>query len=242
MILNSSIGRTVASAVITFACAVACAWPATTEADEFGGPTEDIGSQTTAAGMVRATSRLVEDPNVPGKWYIEVEAKNTSSEAIATAQLEEQILRESMASMMARSGPIPTVAWSMVEKVQVLPNETAIVRHPLPAALSAQIAASRAKPKVNKNGTPMVLARTSYMTRVQSHRVQQASAQAAPPPNAHRVQQASAQSQPAPPNAPSVQQPSAQSKVNPAPNARLVQQPSAQGQAAPPRARNYSSP
>jgi hypothetical protein len=184
MIPASTIGRCAVAAVVTFVSALAGAWPSTTEADDFGARVEDVGSDTTVSGTVQVTSRLVEDAKAKGKWLIEIEAKNTSPDAVATAQLQEQVLKESMASMMARSGPIPTVAWKINERVEVLPNETAVLRHPLPAWLSSQIAASRAAPKLDREGAPVIASRTSFMTRVA------AVADAAPRRDAPQAQQA----------------------------------------------------
>lgn len=166
MIQLSSIARTAATAAVTFACVIACAWPSTTEADDFDGSAPEVGYNTTVVGRIRATSRLVEDAQAKGKWYLEIEAKNTSASEAETADLQEEVLRESMANMMARSGPVPTVAWKISEKIQVLPNETAVVRHPLPAWLSAQIAASTAPPKKGKNGEPLVVSRVNFMTAI----------------------------------------------------------------------------
>jgi hypothetical protein len=184
----ATIARTAAAAAVTCACVLACAWPTRTEADDFDGRQADIGANTTKAGKIQATSRLVEDTSVKGKWYIEIEAKNTSAET-QTAEFDEQVLKESMAAAMARSGPIPTVAWKVHEKVQVLPNETALVRHPLPAWLSQQIAASRAAPKTNKDGEPIMVARVGFMTMI-DQRVPPEAVEANP-----RVQVAQAASQ-----------------------------------------------
>ncbi|MBI5534909.1 MAG: hypothetical protein HY898_19435 [Deltaproteobacteria bacterium] len=166
----ATIARIAAVASVTCACVLACAWPTRTEADDFDGRQADIGADTTKVGHIQATSRLVEDAKVKGKWYLEIQAKNLSTET-QTAELDEQILKESMASMMARSGPIPTVAWKVHEKIQVLPNETAVVRHPLPAWLSQQIAAANAAPKTNKAGEAIIVARASFMTNIQQREV-----------------------------------------------------------------------
>jgi hypothetical protein len=169
MIRFSTFARTAAVAAVTFACAIACAWPTLTEADDFEGRPADVGVNTTVVGRIRATSRLVEDAHVKGKWYLEIEAKNLNASEAETADLQEEVMRESMANMMARSGPIPTVAWKVSEKIRVLPNETAVVRHPLPAWLSAQVAASAAPPKLNKNGEPVVSSRVSFLTSIDAH-------------------------------------------------------------------------
>jgi hypothetical protein len=168
MIFARTIAHTATIAAVTCACVLACAWPSRTEADDFDGRIEDIGSNTTKVGNIQATSRLVEDPKVKGKWFLEISARNTSATAVETAEIEEQVLKESFQSMMARSGPIPTVAYKVREKVQVLPNETAVVRHPLPAWLGSQIAAAHAAPKTNKNGEPIAVARATFMTRVET--------------------------------------------------------------------------
>jgi len=211
----ATVARIAAVAAVTCACVLACAWPTRTEADDFDGRQADIGSNTTKIGHIQATSRLVEDSKVKGKWYLEIQAKNTSSET-QTAEIEEQILKESMASMMARSGPIPAVAWKVREKVQVLPNETAVVRHPLPAWLAQQVAASVAAPKTNKNGEVVLASRTSFMTTI-DQRVSPPSAEPNP-----QVQLARAPNSAARSNAIAAQQ---QARISPQSRARNYSMP-----------------
>jgi hypothetical protein len=209
------LARTAAVAAVTCACVLACAWPTRTEADDFDGRPADIGSNTTKVGQIQATSRLVEDSRVKGKWYMEIQAKNLSAET-QTAELDEQVLKESMAAMMSRSGPIPTVAWKVHEKVQVLPNETAVVRHPLPAWLSQQISASVAAHKTNKNGEAIIVARASFMTMI-DQRVAPQAAEANP-----RVQVAQASSQGGRANQVAMQQ---QARISPQSRARNYSMP-----------------
>ena len=163
-----SIRTTLAMAVMTCAAVLACAWPTYTQADEPGAAAEDIGADTTKIGSLQATTRLVQDEKVKGKWYMEIKVENTSSEGRATAEVDELVQKTVYTPAMGRSGPVPTLAYKVHEKVDVLPNETAVVRHPLPGWLGMQIGASLKPPKLDKEGNPVLQSSTTFSTAVSS--------------------------------------------------------------------------
>jgi hypothetical protein len=159
-----------AVAAVTCAATLAVAWPTDTHADgvESLAEAEDIGADTTKVGALLATTRLVQDEKAKGKWYLEIKVENTSDEGRQTAELNEEVLKMVFTPSMGRSGPIPTVAYKVHDKVEVLPNETAVVRHPLPGWLGLQISNSRKPPKTDRHGNIMMVPTTSFSTAVSS--------------------------------------------------------------------------
>lgn len=165
-----NIKTVLAVAVVTCGAVLSVAWPTDTQADDVqsAAAQEDIGADTTKIGAMNATTRLVQDTKTKGKWYIEVKVENTSSEGRQTAEINEEVQKVVYTASMGRSGPIPTVAYKVHEKVDVLPNETAIVRHPLPAWLGTQISNSLKPPKMDKEGNIVMQSTTSFSTVVSS--------------------------------------------------------------------------
>ena len=163
-----SIQTVLGVASLTCATVVISAWPTETHADDVqsAAADEDIGADTTRIGALNATTRLVQDSKVKGKWYIEVTVENTSSEGRQTAELNEEIQRMVFTPSMGRSGPVPTVAYKLHEKVEVLAKETATMRHPLPGWLGMQITNSLKPPKTDKAGNIVVQTTTSFLTSV----------------------------------------------------------------------------
>lgn len=159
----------IGTAALTCASVLALSWPRETQADDAESAVakeEDIGADTTKIGALQVTTRLVKDEKVRGKWFIEVKVHNTNTEERQTAEVQEAVMRTDFRSMMARSGPIPTVAWKTTEKIDVLPNETAIVRHPIPAPLAQQIANATKPQKLARNGEPVMQSSTMFSTSV----------------------------------------------------------------------------
>jgi hypothetical protein len=170
MVTFKSIRTTLAVAVMTCGAALVCGWPGYTQADgvQSAAAADDIGADTTKVGALQATTRLVQDEKVKGKWYMEIKVENTSSEGRATAEIDELVQKTVYTPAMGRSGPVPTLAYKVHEKVDVLPNETAVVRHPLPGWLGMQIGASLKPPKLDKEGNPVMQSSTSFSTAVSS--------------------------------------------------------------------------
>jgi hypothetical protein len=165
-----SIRTVVAIAALTCGAVLVAAWPTETQADgvQSAAAQDDIGADTTKIGSLEATTRLVQDEKVKGKWYLEISVQNTSGEGRATAEINEQVQKMVYSPAMGRSGPVPTVAYKVQEKVDVLPKETATVRHPLPAWLGSQISSSLKPPKLDKEGNPVMQSTTSFSTVVSS--------------------------------------------------------------------------
>jgi hypothetical protein len=159
-----------AAAMITCGAVLMATWPTDTQADDVqsAAAQDNIGVDTTKVGALNATTRLVQDSKVKGKWYMEIKVENTSSEGRQTAEINEEVQKMVYTASMGRSGPIPTVAYKVHEKVDVLPNETATVRHPLPAWLGTQISNSLKPPKMDKEGNVVMQSTTSFATTVSS--------------------------------------------------------------------------
>lgn len=181
--LALTLGSIALTAVITCACAVAIAWPSTTEADDFAMQADGIGVDTTVVGAVEVTAALVQDPGAGGGgWSLEVKAHNTNGESDATAEIEENILKSVFRAEMSRAPSIPMVAWKVSDKVQLRPGETRTIRHPLPPWLAGQVAAANRPPKLDKNGLPVGGTPPSFSTRVASREDAAAQRQARIPP------------------------------------------------------------
>ena len=163
-----TLGTIALSAAFACACAVALAWPSTTEADDFDLKADGIDVDTTRIGSVNVLAALVEDTSQRGKWVLEVRAQNTSKDSEAIAEVQEDLLKAVFRSEMSRAPSIPMVAWKANDKFELAPGETRIVRHALPAWLSGQIAAAKRPPKLDKNGIPTGSPSPSFSTRVVS--------------------------------------------------------------------------
>lgn len=167
--LARTLGSIALTAVITCTCAVAVSWPSTTEADDFAMPAEGIGVDTTVVGAVEVTAALVQDPGAGGGgWTLELKAHNTSNEAPATAEIEENVLKSVFRSEMSRAPSVPMVAWKVSDKVQLAAGETKTIRHKLPPWLAMQVAASNRPPKLDKNGLPVGGTPPTFTTMVAS--------------------------------------------------------------------------
>lgn len=168
--LARTLGSIALTAVITCSCAVAVAWPSTTEADDFAMPAEGIGVDTTVVGSVEVTAALVQDPGGAGGggWSLEIKAHNTNSESEATAEIEENVLKSVFRAEMSRAPSIPMVAWKVSDKVQLAAGETKTIRHKLPPWLATQVAATTRPPKLDKNGIPVGGTPPSFSTMVAS--------------------------------------------------------------------------
>lgn len=163
-----TLGTIILSAAFTCACAVALAWPGTTEADDFDLKADGIDVDTTRIGSVNVLAALVEDTSQRGKWVLEVRAQNTSKDSEAVAEVEEDLLKAVFRSEMSRAPSIPTVAYRVTDKFELAAGETKTVRHALPAWLSGQIAAAKRPPKLDKDGIPTGSPSPTFSTRVVS--------------------------------------------------------------------------
>jgi hypothetical protein len=93
---------------------------------------------------------------------------NTNDEGRESADIEEVIEKVVYTPAMGRAAPIPTTAWKVRDKVDVMPGATVAVRHAVPAWLNWQVANSLKPPKLDKNGNPVVQSTTSFSTSVNS--------------------------------------------------------------------------
>jgi hypothetical protein len=157
----------VATAAITCGTIVVGAWPSSTHADDPASEVEgqqDIGTDTTVIGTLRATSRLVADAKAKGKWWLEVSVENTGTEGVETAELEEQLQKATYNQSMGRGGPIPTVAWKVKDTVSVGAKQTVVRRHAVPGWLAWQITNSVKPQRLDRNGNPMGMISTTFST------------------------------------------------------------------------------
>jgi hypothetical protein len=156
------------AAMVSCAAVLVCAWPSDTHADdaESAAAEPDVGVDTTKMGALQATTRLVQDDKVKGKWYVEVKVHNTSGEGREALEVAETLEKTVFQPMMARGGPVPSKVWQAKDKVEVLPNETVTVRHALPAWLNSQVSASLKAPKLDKQGNPVMQSTTMFATSV----------------------------------------------------------------------------
>jgi hypothetical protein len=117
--------------------------PMTTEADETNDGLAqgfEVAQDQTRAGAIDATAKILRDEQDKSKWALEVRFENRDREERQIAQFEERIEKSTYRPVMARSGPIPTVAWTVKERVVLEPGAVSVVRHPLPKALCAALA------------------------------------------------------------------------------------------------------
>ena len=156
------------AAAISFAVSLGVLWPSRTHADDqetAAANADDIGVDTTVIGKVEANSRIIRDPQGKGKWILEVACKNTGN-AKEHVDIEEQVLKSVYQPMMARGGPVPTLAFKIKDKVDVPAGETTVVRHPLPGWLNVQVNNAIRAPKVDRKGNPVMAPSTSFTTSV----------------------------------------------------------------------------
>jgi hypothetical protein len=156
------------AAMVSCAAVLACAWPTDTHADdaESAAAEPDIGADTTKMGALQATTRLVQDDKVKGKWYVEVKVHNTGTQEREAIEVSESLEKTVFQPMMARGGPVPSKVWQAKDKLEVLPKETVVVRHALPAWLNPQVSASIKPPKLDKQGNPVMQSTTMFATSV----------------------------------------------------------------------------
>jgi hypothetical protein len=117
--------------------------PMTTEADETNDGLAlglEVAQDQTRAGAIEATAKILRDEQDKAKWALEVRFENRDREDRQIAQFEERIEKSTYRPVMARSGPIPTVAWTIKERIVLEPGAVSVVRHPLPKALCAALA------------------------------------------------------------------------------------------------------
>ncbi len=166
----------VASCSLALASTLACLWPTTTEADDAEAAVarqQDIGSNKTLVGKVEVSSRLVKDDKA--KWYVEIEATNKDSEGREAVDVEEQIIKTTFRPMSRVGGAFPQVAWTVKEKVDLMPGEKRVVRHEIPRWLGWQVAQSV---KAAESGQMTAIA-TNFSTNVNDARQPKADAQTA---------------------------------------------------------------
>ena len=139
---SSRIHRTLAGAAGACLFGLIGLLPMTTEADETNDGLAlglEIAQDQARAGAIEATAKILRDEQDKAKWALEVRFENRDREERQIAQFEERVERSTYRPVMARSGPIPTVAWTIKERVVLEPGAVSVVKHPLPKALCAAL-------------------------------------------------------------------------------------------------------
>jgi hypothetical protein len=169
---SSMVRRTIASALGACLVGLVCFVPLTTVADDANDGLAlgfEIAQDQATAGPVEATAKLIRDERDMAKWFLEARFQNRDMDEQQTAQFDERIERTVYQPMMARSGPMPTVAWTFKERVVLEPGAVSVVRHPLPKALCAQLARyARAQEQADK-GKAVAGPMTSFSTSLVAH-------------------------------------------------------------------------
>jgi hypothetical protein len=139
---KSRIHRVVAGTVAACLFGLIGLLPMTTEADETNDGLAqgfEVAQDQTRAGAIDATAKILRDEQDKAKWALEVRFENRDKEGRQIAQFEERVEKSTYRPVMARSEPIPTVAWTIKERIVLEPGAVSVVRHPLPKALCAAL-------------------------------------------------------------------------------------------------------
>lgn len=156
-------------AAVTFAGSLSVLWPRETQADDdetAAAVQEDVGIGTTKIGKLAATSRIVADERVKGKWYLEMTIKNHDLRDRQVAEVEGRVLALNPRSEAARVPSMPQVVFKCLDQIDVAAGETVVHRHELPAGLAKKLAAAPKRAGSNRVGQAVVRSSWSYQTSV----------------------------------------------------------------------------
>jgi hypothetical protein len=159
------------SAALSAAAVLVCAWPAATQAGDIYETVEqeqaaqdELFRDASQFGSLRVATRLVADEHNPKRFYLEILARNTTSEGAESADVA-AVVERTVYSPMDRGAPPPTVAWTVQQTLRVEPGKVAVQRVAVPAGIALRIYKSQQPPKLNEYGNP-VGPQTAYASNI----------------------------------------------------------------------------